>query len=496
MSSNVPSWLGTMRDITGTLEAPGSADNPVILAWRDEIGLRFPDMASYCAEYTHDSIAWCGLTVAYCMAHNGIRPVFGPTDTDKFLFAQAWKKFGNRVDKPQLGDVLVFAHHVTLYDGEDGTFYLGRGGNQSDSVKVSHYPKTDCEIIRRPQATAALDQPPTAVIPISSAKRLTAITATVFGGKSDPNTSAYDDHVITDDELGVALPARIESPRPKVRVFNGTKAVMCDIVDIGPWNTNDPYWSTGTRPQAESGTDRKGRHTNRAGIDLTPAVARALGIEGKGTVDWEFAKSLLPAPTIPATTSDDTITKFKQLVEQLESIMSPTMTTPSALTPAPPAAVSAESSQADLARLIQQAMTLIQTIKTTSSQPAGRTRSQPEDHIQQLTNLLTALCRLGGTQPAGSAPATLGPVNGALGQTIGNLLDGKKTAIGTIGALLTALLANVPAGSGVADILANITPVAGVAGFSGYAMPVFLALAAWGVLGKFEKWAQSTSGQK
>jgi hypothetical protein len=28
---------------------------------------------------------------------------------------------------------------------------------------------------------------------------------------------------------------------------------------------------------------------------------------------------------------------------------------------------------------------------------------------------------------------------------------------------------------------------------SGYAMPVFLALAAWGALGKFEKWAQGTA---
>src|SRR5262245_44978950 len=130
--TEIAPWLATMRSITGTLEAPGSADNPVILAWRDEIARRFPDMAPYCANYNHDSIPSCGLTVAYCMAANGIRPVFEAGDTGKFLWAQAWKQFGTEVSQPRLGDVLVFARHVTLYDGEDASSYFGRGGNQSD----------------------------------------------------------------------------------------------------------------------------------------------------------------------------------------------------------------------------------------------------------------------------------------------------------------------------------------------------------------------------
>lgn len=82
MTDTAPPWLATMREITGT-KALG--DNPVILSWPNKIGELFPEMASYCREYTHDSIAWCGLTVGYCMALNGIRPVFGATDTDRFL---------------------------------------------------------------------------------------------------------------------------------------------------------------------------------------------------------------------------------------------------------------------------------------------------------------------------------------------------------------------------------------------------------------------------
>ena len=46
----------------------------------------------------------------------------------------------------------------------------------------------------------------------------------------------------------------------------------------------------------------------------------------------------------------------------------------------------------------------------------------------------------------GQAQPQLGQVNGALGATVGNLLNGKKTAIGIFGALLTKLLAAVPFG--------------------------------------------------
>ena len=65
-----------------------------------------------------------------------------------FFWAEAWKQFGTQVGQPQLGHVLVFKHHVTLYEGEDGDFYyLCRGGNQSDRVRLSHFPKSACESI-------------------------------------------------------------------------------------------------------------------------------------------------------------------------------------------------------------------------------------------------------------------------------------------------------------------------------------------------------------
>jgi len=108
------------------------------------IAQAYPEMQSYCDQYNHDSIAWCGLTMAYCMTMAGIRPVFGPTDTDKFLWAQAWAddySFGTVIDEPVLGCIVVLTRsgggHVTLYESTSGSNYMCRGGNQSDAVNLA-----------------------------------------------------------------------------------------------------------------------------------------------------------------------------------------------------------------------------------------------------------------------------------------------------------------------------------------------------------------------
>lgn len=119
------------------------------------------------------------------------------------------------------------------------------------------------------------------------------IVATMFTG----DHSAYGPP-IDDNSFGVALPYRFEGSRPRVRLSNaqGT-SIDAEIVDVGPWNTRDPYWQTGARPQAETGTDTRGRHTNKAGIDLTFAAAKALGVDGKGLVNWQFIENETPNVT-------------------------------------------------------------------------------------------------------------------------------------------------------------------------------------------------------
>ena len=126
------------------------------------------------------------------------------------------------------------------------------------------------------------------------------IICTIFGGSSDPNDSAYAPYdSITDREFSCALPYKFQSTRPNVLVHNidTDKDVVCQIRDVGPWLTDDNYWDTTNRPLAETCYEdnqplprgpNEGKVPNGAGIDITPAAARAIGLSGKGKVDWRF----------------------------------------------------------------------------------------------------------------------------------------------------------------------------------------------------------------
>lgn len=145
-------WLATMRALTGTKEAPGAKDNPFIVEMAHEIVRRYPDLKGTVGWYNHDSIPWCGLGMAYCMAINGIKPVASP------LSALAWAKFGVALKIPTPGAVLVYSRtgggHVTLYESEDATYYYCRGGNQADSINVTKIPKSRAiKAIRWPAGT-------------------------------------------------------------------------------------------------------------------------------------------------------------------------------------------------------------------------------------------------------------------------------------------------------------------------------------------------------
>jgi len=153
----MPVQLGTIRSLDGTTWSPAEGPKQVIADWLNAIANRFPDMASYCNSVIHqDYFAWCGLTVGYCFAVNGVAPVFGVTDTDKFLWAMAWLEWGTAVQTPQPGDVVVFDfghgdQHVSLFEADNGNGYWAcHGGNQGHAVNLSNFPRSSVRGIRRP----------------------------------------------------------------------------------------------------------------------------------------------------------------------------------------------------------------------------------------------------------------------------------------------------------------------------------------------------------
>jgi N-acetylmuramoyl-L-alanine amidase len=129
------------------------------------------------------------------------------------------------------------------------------------------------------------------------------IKCSVFGGAKDPNDSAYPPYdKITDQEISCALPWRFTGTRPLVLVHNLATGLdaLCEIRDIGPWLTDDPYFDTGERPLAETcfidqtplpRGPNAGKIPNGAGIDITPAAAKSIGLSGMGQVSWAFREA-------------------------------------------------------------------------------------------------------------------------------------------------------------------------------------------------------------
>lgn len=135
--------------------------------------------------------------------------------------------------------------------------------------------------------------------------------------------------------------------------------------------------------------------------------------------------------------------------------------------------------QQDLQTAVHSALAILQAIAARQQQPQQPSAGQTPASTKQIGDFIKLLTILTGK----SADGQLGQVNGALGQTIGNLLDGKKSAIGIIGTVITAVLQNA------GPHLDTTVPLVGDFTQLGQAvLPIFLGTGAWGILGKLEKW--------
>ena len=152
--STEPAWLTAARAKLGTREAPGPANNATILGWAKRLGSKVLGIA-----YNADSVPWCGLFVAQCMAEAGLAPA------PIALRAKSWAAWGAnlRFDRLAPGAVLVFQRegggHVGFYVGEDDTAFHVLGGNQGDCVTVTRIAKQRCIAARWPRGVPVLGGP-------------------------------------------------------------------------------------------------------------------------------------------------------------------------------------------------------------------------------------------------------------------------------------------------------------------------------------------------
>jgi len=160
--SDVPPWLNVMRTLTGTREIAGPEANPVITGMTDEIKRAWPDvpgMATYCDQpaWNSDETAWCGVAAGYCVSEAGYMPPFGNTDTTRFGWADSFRTSPDFVQLSGYvpGAIVVMTrsggNHVTFFESESGSNINCRGGNQSDSVNVTSFPKSNVTGIMWPK---------------------------------------------------------------------------------------------------------------------------------------------------------------------------------------------------------------------------------------------------------------------------------------------------------------------------------------------------------
>ncbi|MBA4091327.1 TIGR02594 family protein [Sphingomonas sp. VDB2] len=154
-----PLMVRVAMEMLGTLENPGSGNNPVILGWADEVartcGRPYDKWAA--DFYNADSIPWCGLFMAVVAARTCQgRPERMPPKN--YLAALAWSNWGQVVPPKeiQVGDVIVLVRngggHVFLAVGvsADGKRIMGIGGNQRDRVCFADFDAARLYAVRRP----------------------------------------------------------------------------------------------------------------------------------------------------------------------------------------------------------------------------------------------------------------------------------------------------------------------------------------------------------
>lgn len=140
-----PSWMAHAWAQFGAREAPGGANNPVIVELYRDAGH---------ASVSRDSVPWCAAFVGACLKRAGI------TGTNSLL-ARSYLKWGEPAQSADWGAIAVLsrgsdprAGHVGFVVGETAHDLYLLGGNQSDAVNVAKFPKSRLLGLRTANAMA------------------------------------------------------------------------------------------------------------------------------------------------------------------------------------------------------------------------------------------------------------------------------------------------------------------------------------------------------
>lgn len=139
-SSNTP-WMTMATNEKGQSELPGNLHNPRILEYH----------AATALHATNDETPWCSSFVNWCLKQASINGTNSAA-------AASWVSWG-QATSPQYGAIIVIykpnaanssltssGNHVGFLVEESATHYKILGGNQSDQVKETKFPKSSWQL--------------------------------------------------------------------------------------------------------------------------------------------------------------------------------------------------------------------------------------------------------------------------------------------------------------------------------------------------------------
>lgn len=134
-------WMDVAEKEKGQSEIPGGQHNSRIVEYHSATSLKA----------TSDETAWCSSFVNWCLKSAGVAGTNSAA-------AASWVNWGQPCS-PQYGCIIVIykanaansslttsGNHVGFLIKDDSTHYKILGGNQSDQVKVSQFPKSSWQL--------------------------------------------------------------------------------------------------------------------------------------------------------------------------------------------------------------------------------------------------------------------------------------------------------------------------------------------------------------
>ncbi len=133
-------WMAIAEREKGVREIPGSGNEPRVLKYLQSTTNLSRSAAS------RDETPWCSAFVNWCLEQAGY-------ERTKHAAATSWRDWGQAVDTPRRGCIVVFKRegggHVGFYIGETETHIKVLGGNQQNvetkifEVSEKYYPKSE-----------------------------------------------------------------------------------------------------------------------------------------------------------------------------------------------------------------------------------------------------------------------------------------------------------------------------------------------------------------